>query len=112
MILAKCRLLAKLHHITLTIFPWNPSPLKLQALDYLWRSRGIQRTRELAEDHANRAVEAINSLPECDEEDVLVSRRALVDLTQCVMKGTKRKTKNHYRAENLIFHSIDVDFSI
>ncbi|KAF9680340.1 hypothetical protein SADUNF_Sadunf06G0111100 [Salix dunnii] len=52
------------------------------ALDYLGKSRGIQRTRELAAKHANLAAAAINSLPETDDEEVRKSRRALVDLTQ------------------------------
>ncbi|KAA8519440.1 hypothetical protein F0562_013685 [Nyssa sinensis] len=59
------------------------------ALDYLGRSRGIQRTRELATKHANLASAAIDSLPESDDEDVRKSRRALVDLTQRVITRTK-----------------------
>ncbi|KAJ6892899.1 Decaprenyl-diphosphate synthase subunit 1 [Populus alba x Populus x berolinensis] len=52
------------------------------ALEYLGKSRGIQRTRELAAKHANLAAAAIDSLPETDDEEVRKSRRALVDLTQ------------------------------
>ncbi|XP_062160311.1 solanesyl diphosphate synthase 3, chloroplastic/mitochondrial [Alnus glutinosa] len=59
------------------------------ALEYLGKSRGIQRTRELAMKHANLAAEAIDSLPESDDEDVRKSRRALVDLTQRVITRTK-----------------------
>ncbi|XP_038970494.1 LOW QUALITY PROTEIN: solanesyl-diphosphate synthase 1, mitochondrial [Phoenix dactylifera] len=59
------------------------------ALDYLGKSRGIQRTKELAEEHASRAVEAIEALPCSDDEDVQVSRRALVDLTRRVITRTK-----------------------
>ncbi|XP_073003723.1 solanesyl-diphosphate synthase 1, mitochondrial isoform X1 [Typha latifolia] len=59
------------------------------ALDYLEKSRGIERTRELATEHANRAIEAIEALPESDDEDVLISRRALVDLTHRVLTRTK-----------------------
>ncbi|XP_043689648.1 solanesyl diphosphate synthase 3, chloroplastic/mitochondrial-like isoform X2 [Telopea speciosissima] len=66
----------------------NPADVDL-ALDYLGKSRGIQRTRELATEHANRAAEAIDSLPESDDEDVKRSRRALVDLTQIVLTRTK-----------------------
>lgn len=62
---------------------------KFQALDYLGRSQGIQRTRELAAEHASLAVEAIDSFPESDDEDVRLSRRALVDLTQIVITRTK-----------------------
>lgn len=59
------------------------------ALDYLSKSHGIQRTRELASKHANLAAAAIDSLPESDDEDVLRSRRALVDLTDRVIMRTK-----------------------
>ncbi|CAA7397704.1 unnamed protein product [Spirodela intermedia] len=59
------------------------------ALDYLGRSRGIQRTRELAAEHAGRAAEAIESLPESDADDVVISRRALIDLTRRVLTRTK-----------------------
>ncbi|KAL2938905.1 Solanesyl-diphosphate synthase 1 mitochondrial [Bienertia sinuspersici] len=56
------------------------------ALDYLGRSQGIQRTKELALKHANLAAEAIAKLPDNDDEDVIRSRRALVDLTEIVIK--------------------------
>ncbi|XP_031131408.1 solanesyl diphosphate synthase 3, chloroplastic/mitochondrial isoform X1 [Ipomoea triloba] len=59
------------------------------ALEYLGKSRGIQRTRELATKHANLASDAIDSLPESDDEDVQRSRRALVELTQRVITRTK-----------------------
>ncbi|KAK1282714.1 hypothetical protein QJS10_CPB22g00112 [Acorus calamus] len=59
------------------------------ALEYLGKSRGIERTRELAEEHAHRAVEAIEALPESDDEDVRISRRALLDLTHHVLTRTK-----------------------
>ncbi|KAH7568539.1 hypothetical protein JRO89_XS06G0012500 [Xanthoceras sorbifolium] len=63
--------------------------LEMQALEYLGKSRGIQRTRELAMKHANLAAAAIDSLPESDEEDVRKSRRALLDLTQLVITRNK-----------------------
>ncbi|XP_065852899.1 solanesyl diphosphate synthase 3, chloroplastic/mitochondrial isoform X2 [Euphorbia lathyris] len=59
------------------------------ALEYLGKSRGIQRTRELAAEHASLAAEAIDSLPESDDEDVRRSRRALVDLTHRVITRNK-----------------------
>lgn len=62
---------------------------KSQALEYLANSRGIERTRELAVKHANLASAAIDSLPENDEEDVQISRRALVELTHRVITRTK-----------------------
>ncbi|KAJ9183066.1 hypothetical protein P3X46_006978 [Hevea brasiliensis] len=59
------------------------------ALEYLGKSRGIQRTRELAAKHASLAAAAIDSLPETDDEEVRRSRRALVDLTQRVITRNK-----------------------
>ncbi|CAL5197757.1 unnamed protein product [Lathyrus oleraceus] len=59
------------------------------ALDYLGKSRGIQKTKELAVKHATLAAEAIDSLPESDDEDVRKSRKALVELTQIVITRTK-----------------------
>ncbi|XP_038883644.1 solanesyl diphosphate synthase 3, chloroplastic/mitochondrial isoform X3 [Benincasa hispida] len=66
----------------------NPENVDI-AMEYLGKSRGIQRARELAAKHANLAAEAIDSLPENDDEDVRKSRRALVDLTQRVITRTK-----------------------
>ncbi|KAK4262356.1 hypothetical protein QN277_027926 [Acacia crassicarpa] len=66
----------------------NPANVDL-ALDYLGKSRGIQRTRELAIKHANLAAAAIDSLPESNDEEVKRSRRALIDLTQRVISRTK-----------------------
>ncbi|KAK2642935.1 hypothetical protein Ddye_024698 [Dipteronia dyeriana] len=63
--------------------------LEMQALEYLGKSRGIQRTRELAMKHANLAAAAIDSLPESDDEYVRKSRRALSDLTQIVITRNK-----------------------
>jgi geranyl diphosphate synthase len=61
----------------------------VQALDYLGKSRGIQKTKELAVKHANLAAEAIDNLPESDDEEVRKSRKALVELTQIVITRTK-----------------------
>ncbi|XP_056692849.1 solanesyl-diphosphate synthase 1, mitochondrial isoform X2 [Spinacia oleracea] len=66
----------------------NPADIDL-ALDYLGRSQGIQRAKDLALKHARLAVKAIDSLPENDDEDVRQSRQALVDLTKIVIKRTK-----------------------
>lgn len=74
-------------HGNLNNFPLN----KLQALDYLGKSRGIQRTKDLAEEHANRAVKAIEALPYSDDEDIQMSRRALVGLTHRVITRSKWK---------------------
>ncbi|GJX08143.1 solanesyl diphosphate synthase 3, chloroplastic/mitochondrial isoform X1 [Tanacetum coccineum] len=58
------------------------------ALEYLGKSHGIQRTRELAAKHASLASAAIDSLPENDDEDVQRSRRALIELTHRVINRT------------------------
>ncbi|CAA0823731.1 Solanesyl diphosphate synthase 3-chloroplastic/mitochondrial [Striga hermonthica] len=60
-----------------------------RALEYLGKSRGIQKTRELAAKHASLASAAIDSFPENDDENVQKSRRALVDLTQRVITRSK-----------------------
>ncbi|XP_021294835.1 solanesyl diphosphate synthase 3, chloroplastic/mitochondrial-like [Herrania umbratica] len=61
------------------------------ALEYLWKSRGIQRTRELATKHASLAAAAIDSLPESSSSsmDVRKSRQALVNLTQILTARNK-----------------------
>ncbi|XP_044500812.1 solanesyl diphosphate synthase 3, chloroplastic/mitochondrial-like [Mangifera indica] len=66
----------------------NPSNVDV-ALEYLGKSRGIQRTRELATNHANLAAAAIDALPKTDNEEVRKSRRALLDLTQRVITRNK-----------------------
>ncbi|XP_020257852.1 solanesyl-diphosphate synthase 1, mitochondrial-like isoform X3 [Asparagus officinalis] len=59
------------------------------ALIYLGRSQGIQKTKELAQEHVNLAVNAIEALPETISENAHISRRALVDLTKRVITRTK-----------------------
>lgn len=66
----------------------DPANVNL-ALEYLGKSHGIQRTRELAAKHASLASAAIDSLPENDDEDVQRSRRALIELTHRVINRTK-----------------------
>ncbi|KAM0893095.1 hypothetical protein ACQ4PT_025348 [Festuca glaucescens] len=66
----------------------NPANVEL-ALDYLQKSRGIERTKELAREHVNLAIKAIEALPDSDDEDVLISRRALIDISQRVITRTK-----------------------
>ncbi|XP_071721642.1 solanesyl diphosphate synthase 3, chloroplastic/mitochondrial-like isoform X2 [Rutidosis leptorrhynchoides] len=66
----------------------NPENVDI-ALEFLSKSHGIQKAKELAMKHANLAAEAIESLPETDDEDVRKSRRALVDLTQIVITRNK-----------------------
>ncbi|MCL7046694.1 hypothetical protein MKW94_027344 [Papaver nudicaule] len=66
----------------------DPSDVDL-ALQYLGNSRGIQRATELAVNHASLAAAAINSLPRSDDDDVGISRQALLNLTQIVITRTK-----------------------
>uniref|UniRef100_A0ACD5TZU2 Uncharacterized protein n=1 Tax=Avena sativa TaxID=4498 RepID=A0ACD5TZU2_AVESA len=66
----------------------NPANVEL-ALDYLQKSRGIERTKELAQEHVNLAIKAIEALPDSDDEDVLISRRALINITHRVITRTK-----------------------
>lgn len=66
----------------------NPADVDL-ALEYLGKSRGIERTRELAREHAKNAAAAIDSLPESEDEHILRSRKALIDLTCRVITRTK-----------------------
>ncbi|PRQ29531.1 putative all-trans-nonaprenyl-diphosphate synthase (geranyl-diphosphate specific) [Rosa chinensis] len=66
----------------------NPANIEI-ALDYLAKSNGIQRTRDLARKHANLAAKAIKSLPECEDVNVRRSRRALLDLTHIVLTRTR-----------------------
>lgn len=73
----------------LVIFCTYSLLVEIQALEYLGKSRGIQRTRELATNHANLAAAAIDALPETDNEEVRKSRRALLDLTQRVITRNK-----------------------
>ncbi|KAI3840364.1 hypothetical protein MKX03_005860 [Papaver bracteatum] len=66
----------------------DPDDVQL-ALDYLGKSRGIQRATELAIEHANLAASAIDSLPQSVDDNVIKSRRALVDLTHIIITRTK-----------------------
>ncbi|RZC43536.1 hypothetical protein C5167_036483 [Papaver somniferum] len=60
-----------------------------RALEYLQKSRGIQRAKELAIEHANMAASAIDSFPKSDDDNVRISRQALVELTRMVITRTK-----------------------
>lgn len=60
-----------------------------QVLEYLSKSQGIERTRLLAAEHAKLAADAINDLPESEDQVVLNSRQALKDLTQKFMRRTE-----------------------
>uniref|UniRef100_A0A453N081 Uncharacterized protein n=1 Tax=Aegilops tauschii subsp. strangulata TaxID=200361 RepID=A0A453N081_AEGTS len=60
-----------------------------QALEYLAKSQGIERTRLLATEHAKLAARAIDALPEVGNKVALVSRQALKDLAQKLIRRTK-----------------------
>ncbi|XP_039814960.1 solanesyl-diphosphate synthase 1, mitochondrial-like isoform X1 [Panicum virgatum] len=59
------------------------------ALKYLSKSQGIEKTRLLAAEHAKLAADAIDGLPESEDQVILNSRQALKDLTQKFMRRTK-----------------------
>ncbi|KAM3309658.1 hypothetical protein ACQJBY_030752 [Aegilops geniculata] len=59
------------------------------ALEYLAKSQGIERTRLLATEHAKLAARAIDALPEVGDKVVLISRQALKDLAQKLIRRTK-----------------------
>ncbi|GJT88779.1 solanesyl diphosphate synthase 3, chloroplastic/mitochondrial isoform X1 [Tanacetum coccineum] len=66
----------------------SPANVEL-VLEYLGKSHGIQKTRELAAKHAKLAAAAIDSLPANDDENVQRSRHALIEVTCRVINRTK-----------------------
>ncbi|XP_040951575.1 solanesyl diphosphate synthase 3, chloroplastic/mitochondrial [Gossypium hirsutum] len=71
------------------LFAMEEFPRLKSALEYLWKSRGIQRTKELAIKHANLVAAAIDSLPESSNIDVTKSRHALINLTRILVTRNK-----------------------
>ena len=61
----------------------------MQILEYLGKSRGIQRTMELAVKHGSLAAAAIDSLPETRDVDATNARTALVHITQKIITRNK-----------------------
>ncbi|XP_047072719.1 solanesyl-diphosphate synthase 1, mitochondrial-like isoform X1 [Lolium rigidum] len=59
------------------------------ALEYLAKSRGIERTKLLATEHAKLAADAVDALPEVEDRVALISRQALKDLAQKLIRRTK-----------------------
>jgi len=59
------------------------------ALEMVKKSHGIAKTQELAAEHAQEAVDAIASLPPCEEPRVQQCRRALMDLAYRVTTRSK-----------------------
>lgn len=60
-----------------------------QATQYLQKSQGIQRTRELAAKYANLAIAAVEKLPSSDDYASEKSRLALVDLAHRAIVRTR-----------------------
>lgn len=59
------------------------------AVELLHKTDGIEKTRLLALDHAEQAAGAINALPPSPSQHVVKCRKALVQLSQQVIKRTK-----------------------
>ncbi|KAF6982374.1 hypothetical protein CFC21_000771 [Triticum aestivum] len=59
------------------------------ALEYLAKSQGIERTRLFATGHVKLAARAIDALPEVGDRVALISRQALKDLAQKLIRRTK-----------------------
>ncbi len=57
----------------------DPQDLK-QALEWVYQSQGIPRSRQLARDYAHRAADALHSLPES------MARRALFQMVDYVLE--------------------------
>lgn len=66
----------------------NPGDVDL-AVELLRKSDGIEKTRQLASDHAAQAAAAIHALPPSYSDRAKKCRRALVEITQQVITRTK-----------------------
>jgi len=60
-----------------------------QARKWVEQSKGIERTRQLALDHATKAAEAVAAFPPTDCQHALICRDALTELTRRVVNRTK-----------------------
>ncbi|CAL5218356.1 g18 [Coccomyxa viridis] len=60
-----------------------------RATELVFNSRGIQRARDLAAQHAELAVQAVQSLPACSNEHALMCRQALTEITARVLARKK-----------------------
>jgi geranylgeranyl pyrophosphate synthase len=68
-------------YVISTLLDWS-LPSSLQARDYVRRSSGIERTRDLARTHADKAKQVIQVLPDSD------AKVALEIMTEKVAKRT------------------------
>ncbi|KAJ7564211.1 hypothetical protein O6H91_02G007300 [Diphasiastrum complanatum] len=59
------------------------------ALKYVRESSGIERTHDLAREHADRAASAIAAFPPCPSEKAHLCREALTELTHQVVTRSK-----------------------
>ncbi|CAK0737531.1 hypothetical protein CVIRNUC_000928 [Coccomyxa viridis] len=60
-----------------------------RAQELVFNSRGIQRARDLAAQHAQLAAQAVQSLPTCSNDHAIMCRQALTDITAKVLARKK-----------------------
>lgn len=66
----------------------NPGDIDL-ALEFLGKSDGIRKAKQLAAQHAGFAVFSVESFPPSESEYVKLCRKALIDLSEKVITRTK-----------------------
>eukprot|EP00252_Welwitschia_mirabilis_P016531 TRINITY_DN3644_c0_g1_i2.p2 TRINITY_DN3644_c0_g1~~TRINITY_DN3644_c0_g1_i2.p2 ORF type:complete len:224 (+),score=61.95 TRINITY_DN3644_c0_g1_i2:933-1604(+) len=59
------------------------------ALEYLGKSNGLKKAKQLALQHAGNAAAAVESFPPSGSDNAKACRRALIDLTERVVTRTK-----------------------
>ncbi|GMH36937.1 hypothetical protein BSKO_04810 [Bryopsis sp. KO-2023] len=60
-----------------------------EAVRLVEKSKGIQRARKLAEDHAKQALEALKSMPAPKHKHGIVAQAGLVHITEIILKRKK-----------------------
>jgi geranyl diphosphate synthase len=63
--------------------------MNAQAVEMVKESRGIAQTHELAAEHAQKAVHAIDSLPPNPSLQVQQCHRALIDRLKVIISSSK-----------------------
>ncbi|KAJ3678171.1 hypothetical protein LUZ60_001974 [Juncus effusus] len=61
----------------------------IHPLEHLGKTGGIESSKQFALEYANRAKEIIEAFPYCNDERVLISRRALIDLPFMAIRTLK-----------------------
>lgn len=93
LVLLKCRQVVKYVRsglsVQMTTVRVLMQKVNVQAVEMVKESRGITQTHELAAEHAQKAVDAIVSLPPSDSLLVQQCRRALIDITHQVITRSK-----------------------